>query len=236
MKFFLVDYENVNSSGLEGINCLDEDDKVVIFYGPNSNTVSFSVVEFIRKSDINIDLFELRHPAPNAVDFQLSTYLGYLIAKEKDAEFYIISKDKGYGSSIDFCNDFLINYPQKIERFTNIASAINSEPYFVEISILKDNLTRTYNDKTAFSLGDLESIQDNSTPIKKQKVMSLINSLGDEITSSDKKQVYDTVLNYLKTTSNKEEFYKKLIKKYNKEDGLKYYNIFKGEYKKLKAL
>jgi len=137
MKFFLVDYENVNSSGLEGINCLEEDDKVIIFYGPNSNTVSFSVVEFIRKSDIDIDLFELRHPAPNAVDFQLSTYLGYLIANEKDAEFYIISKDKGYGSSIDFCNDFLINYPQKIERFTNIASAINSEPHFVEISILK---------------------------------------------------------------------------------------------------
>ena len=44
MKFFLVDYENVNSSGLEGINCLDEEDRVVIFYGPNSNTVSFSIV------------------------------------------------------------------------------------------------------------------------------------------------------------------------------------------------
>lgn len=236
MKFFLVDYENVNSSGLEGINCLDEEDRVVIFYGPNSNTVSFSIVEFIRESNINISLFELRHPAPNAVDFQLSTYLGYLIASEKNAEFYIISKDKGYASSIDFCNDYLIEHPQKIERFTTISAALNQERSFVGISILKDNMIKTYSNKTAFNLNNPKILHDNSIPVKKQKVMKLINTLGDEVNPVEKKQVYDTVLNYLKTTSNKEEFYKKLIHKYSQKDGLKYYNLFKSDYNEIKAL
>ena len=42
MKCYLVDYENVNSAGLTGINKLSSDDLVMIFYSDNASTVTFA--------------------------------------------------------------------------------------------------------------------------------------------------------------------------------------------------
>ena len=43
MKTYLVDFENVKSKGLVGIDRLTEDDHVIIFYSENSDTISFDM-------------------------------------------------------------------------------------------------------------------------------------------------------------------------------------------------
>lgn len=40
--------------------------------------------------------------AKNYLDFQLTTYLGYLVGQTDVKEYYVISKDSGYDSVIDF--------------------------------------------------------------------------------------------------------------------------------------
>ncbi|MBD4634368.1 hypothetical protein GUG51_27715, partial [Xanthomonas citri pv. citri] len=32
----------------------------------------------------------------NALDFQLATYLGYMIAKDKEQEYFLVTKDNGF--------------------------------------------------------------------------------------------------------------------------------------------
>ena len=39
MNFFLVDYENVHTNGLNGISALSEEDKVVIFYSEKNQII-----------------------------------------------------------------------------------------------------------------------------------------------------------------------------------------------------
>ena len=43
MRAFLIDFENVKSAGLVGIDTLGIDDQVVILYSVNSNTISFEM-------------------------------------------------------------------------------------------------------------------------------------------------------------------------------------------------
>lgn len=44
MKIYLVDFENVKSKGLAGIDSLGETDKVIVFYSENSDTISLSLI------------------------------------------------------------------------------------------------------------------------------------------------------------------------------------------------
>lgn len=43
MRAFLIDFENVKSAGLTGIEALTKEDKVIILYSVNSNTISFEM-------------------------------------------------------------------------------------------------------------------------------------------------------------------------------------------------
>ena len=43
MKIFLIDFENVKSKGLTGIDMLESDDTVIILYSENSDTISFEM-------------------------------------------------------------------------------------------------------------------------------------------------------------------------------------------------
>ena len=83
MNCFLIDFENVKSTGLKGIEHLIESDDVYIFYSEYANTITFDVHHKINKSHANLKFFKSGIVAKNALDFQLISYLGYLIAQKK---------------------------------------------------------------------------------------------------------------------------------------------------------
>lgn len=102
MNYFLVDYENVNVSGLKGIAKLTEDDVVIIFYSENANTLTFGMHKQINDSKAKIEFQRISVEVKNALDFQLCSYLGYLICDKKNSNenltntFYIVSNDNSY--------------------------------------------------------------------------------------------------------------------------------------------
>lgn len=102
MATYLIDYENVKSEGIKGVAQLGEDDRVVIFYSHNADTITFEAMDMIFSSKAQISKYKILCGGKNALDFQLSTYLGYLIHEAKDSYFYIISKDNGFKHVVDF--------------------------------------------------------------------------------------------------------------------------------------
>ena len=96
MATYLIDYENVKSEGIKGIAQLSEEDRVVIFYSHNADTITFEAMDMIFNSKAQVSKYKILCGGKNALDFQLSTYLGYLIHEAKDSYFYIISKDNGF--------------------------------------------------------------------------------------------------------------------------------------------
>lgn len=102
MSVFLVDYENTHS--LSGIATLSKDDKVVIFYSQNANSLTFDTHKRIMESPATVEYKYVGTGSQNALDFQLSTYLGYLVSTHKDSDekIVIVSRDKGFNNVVSF--------------------------------------------------------------------------------------------------------------------------------------
>lgn len=103
-KFYLVDYENVHSNGLDGIHKLDADCKVCIFYSRNASHITSGLNMSIRESRAKITYHHVEAGTKNALDFQLSSYLGELITENSghECEYYIVSRDGGFSGLVPF--------------------------------------------------------------------------------------------------------------------------------------
>lgn len=101
---YLVDYENTHSNGLLGIKDLTKNDEVIIFYSSKCNSVSFEMMSDIFASEANVITKCVNVGTPNALDFQLVTLIGYLVAKVASNEWnlYIVSKDHGFDVVTEF--------------------------------------------------------------------------------------------------------------------------------------
>lgn len=96
MAVYLIDFENVTSAGISGIQRLTKEDKVYIFYTVNASNMSFAAHMNLLSSPAEVIYYNVTSGGKNALDFQLASFLGYLISKGEDKDFYIISNDKGY--------------------------------------------------------------------------------------------------------------------------------------------
>ena len=105
MAIYLLDFENVHDSGITGVTSLAENDELYIFYSVKSEHMSFETHVSIMKSACKVKYIKLRRAAKNYLDFQLCTHLGYLIGAGFEGPFFIISKDTGYDSAIDYWKD-----------------------------------------------------------------------------------------------------------------------------------
>jgi hypothetical protein len=102
MNTYFIDYENVHESGLEGVMTLNEDDTVYIFYNKMTKSMPFERGIELARTKATVDFIETHKIAKNYLDFQLSTFLGYLIGKGETGAVYVISKDCGFDSLVDF--------------------------------------------------------------------------------------------------------------------------------------
>ena len=57
MTVYLVDFENVRSTGLAGVETLSCEDRVVIFYSKNADSLTFDAHKLLSKSSAEIETF-----------------------------------------------------------------------------------------------------------------------------------------------------------------------------------
>ena len=100
MAYYLIDFENLKN--INGCDTLLEDDTIVFFYSKNANTLSFELHIELSECKANKEYIKAESGGKNALDFQLSTYVGYLIANNPNDEIYIISKDSGFQNVLSF--------------------------------------------------------------------------------------------------------------------------------------
>ena len=102
MAIYFIDYENVHVDGLNGVAKLSEDDSVCIFYSEKANSLTFGLHRRLIESKAHIEYIKVSLGSPNSLDFQLTSILGYKIAKEENKEYIIVSKDRGFDSTVEF--------------------------------------------------------------------------------------------------------------------------------------
>lgn len=102
MTYYFIDYENVNGAGISDTSIMQQGDRVEIFYSDTCKNVSLEIIEQLSQKGIGIGAYGVAIGAKNALDFQLSTYLGYSVAMDRNARFVIVSKDTGFDKVVDF--------------------------------------------------------------------------------------------------------------------------------------
>lgn len=121
-NYYLVDYENVHKAGLNGIEQLRRTDTVIIFYSENADSLSFELHHYLANTKAVVKYIKVDTDGKNALDFQLSSYIGYLIGRNEHCKCYIVSNDKGYHN----VQDFWIKRDAKIKMVSCIKSQTNS--------------------------------------------------------------------------------------------------------------
>lgn len=103
--YYFIDYENVGANGFAGIDKLESNDTVILFYSENNCRLPFSLHKKIGESAAEFQYYDIKTSARNAADFQLVTYLGFIIASNPEGEFTIVSKDDGFNAVTRFWFD-----------------------------------------------------------------------------------------------------------------------------------
>ncbi len=127
MNCFLIDFENVKSSGLKGIEFLNTTDDVYIFYSINAQSITFDIHHSINKSSANLTFTKSDVSGKNSLDFQLISYLGYLIAQKKYKNYFVITGDRGFESAVSFWKKFFRANKMSdlnIDRYNTIQDAL----------------------------------------------------------------------------------------------------------------
>lgn len=193
MATYLIDYENVKSEGIKGIAQLSEEDRVVIFYSHNADTITFEAMDMIFNSKAQVSKYKILCGGKNALDFQLSTYLGYLIHEAKDSYFYIISKDNGFKHVVDFwkrtfcfdgyvyCFATIADGNARQNRFKNATAKERARAMEEELAAMSEELE---------AQGDsgLEESEEDSAPETKEAVKEAVNEAVNEAEAVNDKE------------------------------------------------
>jgi hypothetical protein len=115
MNYYLVDFENIGTDGIKDLAGVKANDFMILFYSDQCKNITLDVIDSIARLHLQFRAYKVKTGTKNALDFQLSSYLGYLIGKgEADSRFYIVSNDKGYDCLCEYWKAQNV----KVERIT----------------------------------------------------------------------------------------------------------------------
>lgn len=243
MNYIFLDYENVGIEGLRGVERFDEYTRIFFFYTKGTASIPIDLFVKTGQSNVKFAYFETQK-GKNALDFVLSSYLGYTIGKHKDYfssgmagidlgesrfinsnpknttdYFYILSKDKGYEPLIKF-------WDREDLRISIVKSLTEIKTFIVKPA------KRCKTVEEALDLA-VKSAETKINAVKKEvKTKKNIRSLiGNKIKGISKTDI-TKIVNILNNNSSHRDINNALTKTF-KEKGKEYFKLLKPIFKDL---
>ncbi|MGN0637163.1 MAG: PIN domain-containing protein [Huintestinicola sp.] len=256
MSVFLVDFENVTSAGLAGIEKLTESDTVYIFYTLSAASLSFDAHRNVMSSKAKVNYISVTAGAKNALDFQLDSFLGYLAAVSRDRKFFIVSADNGYLAVKSFWEKTMGISDLEIKLIPNIRHVFRQtlvDPAMLpmkadeNISVsdtalsseapVPENKPSPLSEKDSDEKSvpenkpsdDISGDKDNTSP-EAVRIMGIFSAEG--IGGDAVKAIIDLA----RSSSDKQHFYTGMTKKFGMEEGLRFYKALRPEYSNIRKL
>ena len=159
-NYVLIDYENVQPKNLELLS--EHPFKVFVFVGQSLAKIPFDLADSMQLLGKDARYIRISGNAKDALDFHIAYYIGELAAKEPDAYFHIISKDKGFDPLIRHLKDRKIHVQREVD--------------LGEIPLLQLSDTTSLDDKIAAIVKNLGG-RGLSRPRKVKTLQNTINTL-----------------------------------------------------------
>ncbi len=180
-RVFFVDYENVDTNGLDGLTRLTSQDCVYIYYSEAHSRMSFGLHRRICESNSELYYRKIKDNSKNALDNEMMREANDVI-NEKNTDYYIISKDKGYHAFVN--KKVLAGY--KVDQFPTISETNKDK---------KEALKRTIEERL---VNDKKKAY-NLTGSDVEKIASMIMNADDkqELNRSLQQMFYNEDVKYI---------------------------------------
>lgn len=164
MNYILVDCENIDRDQIKDFKGIKDGDALILFYSEQHKSITIDVMDFVARHNLKLECHKVKTGSAHALDFQLSSYLGYLIAKNNDAsiKYCIVAGDKGYDVLIDYWKKQNISLSRKTlpEAKKNVTSISNlgitvSEKEIKDNKVVEDNVATLEEIKQYISSEDM---------------------------------------------------------------------------------
>ena len=233
MNLYLIDYENVTDTGFMGVKELTAEDTVIVFYSQHTKNISFERHIELSQSPAHFEYIKILKTGKNYLDFQLATYLGFLIGKGEKGPVYIISQDTGFDSIVDFWRG------RNIEAFRQPSIASPSTPK--DVSLKKGTSTKKKKKKSDHvpkeskketkEVKETKEIVEKKKPEKKKLPEAIRKKIRTEL--KDEKLPagkYTSIYKAVEESENKLALNNALVKTFDTTIGSKIYNHIKKIY------
>jgi len=178
MNYILVDCENINRDQIKDFKGIKDGDALILFYSEQHKSTTIDVMDFVSRHNLKLECHKVKTGSGHALDFQLSSYLGYLIAKNNDAsiKYCIVAGDKGY--------DVLIDFWKKRNIIVNRKTLPEAKKNISEVTITVKN----------------NSKKENKDEVKKpEEKMATLKEISQYLSKDDKPEEVLTIFNQYKT-------------------------------------
>lgn len=194
MAFYLIDYENVNADGMQGVELLSEADHVLIFYSEHADRLTFELHRKLNESAAQVEYIKVGTNKKHALDFQLVSFLGYLLAKHEDERFFIISRDNGFRNVINFWEEKDVT----IVQLTSIQQSTEKEEPEIEVELLFEDDDDGLQYQVMTATGKTEFAADIADCIRSsENRQELHNALAARFRSDNVGEIYKQVKHLL---------------------------------------
>lgn len=211
--YFLIDFENVHNTGLEGLEYLTKDDTVNIFYSTVCEKIKRCRLAQILDSGCNWEINKLAHTGKNALDFYIATSIGEIFASEPNACVGIVSNDKGFRAVKDYWKVRLA--PQNRLVQGNNVSICMSNGYDLSgrSEMVKEDI-------------DVVSIEDEYAKFLERKRVE--NTINDCFVGTVHERLIPEIMKIISNEASPKAKYIATIKSFGKKEGLEVYRIIRN--------
>lgn len=137
---FIVDHENVGLEGINGIERLSKDDKIVIIhFGP----VYKSLKEKLSMCNAKIEYIKQKVHTKNSLDFKIVSYAALLSERNHTERIAIVSRDKGFISAIELLQFMTSNIIILCESIEHAVNCLNGAANDIVTGYVKTTICST---------------------------------------------------------------------------------------------
>lgn len=144
-KIYLVDTENVGSAWTDLLPQRNSKDMIILFFTEHSPGISYYDLDIIRQYPSSFEMIECV-TGKNGLDFQLVSYLGYLIKSAPKTDYIIVTNDTGFDAVVKFWNQREMSVIRKTKSELIAKEQIESSGEEVK-TMLKSLLPEEYSDE-----------------------------------------------------------------------------------------
>lgn len=196
MNYYLVDFENVRTAGIKDLKGVQKGDAMIVFYSENCKNITLDILDSIISLKLKYNSFKVKVGSKNALDFQLTSYLGYLIGQYgMNTNYYIVSDDKGFEVVADFWKE------------QNISVSCISLKESVAVTTKKE-VKKTEPKKRKVSSKDLATLDEIKTLVGKDNEPNEVLKIFNQYKT--KQAICNGMTKHFKDSKKAGEIYKKL--------------------------